>query len=103
MACRCEVETSVHPERDLLIVRLKSPLLFDGRLGVDLKFPGVSRKLNPDPADWEHPEAHSTQEVARGPGGTHADAHHRRHALLGEARVRSRAGHRNARPRMRIG
>ena len=54
-----EVETSVHPERDILIVRLRSQLLFDGRLGVDLKFPGVSRKLNPDPADWEHPEAHS--------------------------------------------
>jgi len=64
-----EVETSVHPQRDLLIVRLKSQLLFDGRLGVDLKFPGVSRKLNPDPADWDHPEAHSTQAFARGPGG----------------------------------
>jgi hypothetical protein len=64
-----EVETSVHPERDILIVRLRSQLLFDGRLGVDLKFPGVSRKLNPDPQDWEHPEAHATLEVARGPGG----------------------------------
>ena len=60
-----EVETSVHPERDILIVRLKSPLLADGRLGVDLKFPGVSHNLNPDPADWEHPEAHSTQERGR--------------------------------------
>ena len=65
-----EVETSVHPERDILIVRLRSPLLFDGRLGVDLKFPGVARKLNPDPADWEHPEAHSTQEVRADPAGS---------------------------------
>src|SRR5262249_54817451 len=56
-----EVETSVHPTRDILIVRLRSQLLFDGRLGVDLKFPGVSHNLNPDPADWSHPEAHSTQ------------------------------------------
>jgi hypothetical protein len=64
-----EVETSVHPTRDLLIVRVKSRLLFDGRLGVDLKFPGVSHQLNPDPQDWEHPEAHTTQEAARGPGG----------------------------------
>ena len=64
-----EVETSVHPERDIIIVRIRSQLLFDGRLGVDLRFPGVSHKLNPDPADWEHPEAHSTQEVTRGPGG----------------------------------
>jgi len=64
-----EVETSVHPDRDLLIVRVKSQLLFDGRLGVDLKFPGVSHNLNPDPADWDHPDAHSTQEASRGPGG----------------------------------
>jgi hypothetical protein len=64
-----EVETSVHPTRDLVIVRLKSPLLFEGRLGVDLEFPGVSHQLNPDPQDWDHPEAHSTQEAARGPGG----------------------------------
>ena len=64
-----EVETSIHPDRDMVIVRLKSKLLADGRLGVDLKFPGVSSKLNPDPADWAHPETHSTQEVARSAGG----------------------------------
>jgi hypothetical protein len=64
-----EVETSVHPDRDLVIVRLRSNLLAAGRLGVDLKFPGVSAKLNPDPADWEHPEKHTTTEVSRGAGG----------------------------------
>jgi hypothetical protein len=64
-----EVETSVHPDRDLIIVRLKSKLLADGRMGVDLRFPGVGAELNPDPADWAHPEKHSTHEVARGPGG----------------------------------
>jgi len=64
-----EVETSVHPERDVLIVRLKSALLGDGRLGVGLRFPGVSHNLNPDPADWELAEAHSTQETARNPRG----------------------------------
>jgi hypothetical protein len=64
-----EVETSVHPARDVLIVRLKSPLLFEGRLGIDLKFPGVNLQLNPDPADWTHPDAHETQELARGPRG----------------------------------
>jgi hypothetical protein len=62
-----EVETSVHPTRDLIIVRLKSALLGDGRLGVELKFPGVSRNLNPDPQDWEHSGAHRTHELARGP------------------------------------
>ncbi len=64
-----EVETSVHPDRDLLIVRLRSKLLTGGRLGVDLKFPGVSSKLNPDPADWTHPESHSTRAIARGADG----------------------------------
>jgi len=64
-----EVETSVHPDRDLIIVRLRSNLLADGRLGVDLKFPGVAAKLNPDPADWTHPGSHSTQEMARSAGG----------------------------------
>jgi len=64
-----EVETSVHPDRDLLIVQLRSKLLAQGRLGVALKFPGVSRSLNPDPADWAHPDSHKTQETARGPGG----------------------------------
>ena len=64
-----DVETSVHPDRDLIIVRLRSKLLAEGRLGMDLKFPGVSAKLNPDPADWTHPESHSTRETARAPNG----------------------------------
>jgi hypothetical protein len=64
-----DVETSVHPDRDLIIVRLRSKLLAEGRLGMDLRFPGVSAKLNPDPADWTHPESHSTRETSRGPTG----------------------------------
>jgi hypothetical protein len=64
-----DVETSVHPDRDLIIVRLRSKLLAEGRLGMDLRFPGVSAKLNPDPADWTHPESHSTREISRGPTG----------------------------------
>src|SRR4051812_19641874 len=64
-----EVETSMHPTRDVLIVRLRSPLVFEGRLGVDLKFPGVNAQINPDPADWSHPASHVTNEVTRGPGG----------------------------------
>src|SRR5690606_33618561 len=45
-----ELETSVHPKLDLVIVRLRSALLESGRLGVELKLPGVAAKLNPDPA-----------------------------------------------------
>src|SRR5687768_16456789 len=58
-----EVETSVHPDRDLIIIRLKSKLLADGRLGVDLKFPGVGAKLNPDPADRS--EEHTSELQSR--------------------------------------
>jgi hypothetical protein len=64
---RVEVETSVHPELDLVIVQLRSALLEEGRLGVDLKFPGVAAQLNPDPADWRHPDAHRTLERGRSP------------------------------------
>jgi hypothetical protein len=59
------VETSVHPDRDIVIVRLRSSLLARERLGVDLRFPGVGPKLNPDPADWTRPETHVTRERAR--------------------------------------
>jgi hypothetical protein len=64
-----EVETSVHPDRDIIIVRLRSTLLSDGRAGIDLRFPGVGAQLNPDPSDWTHPDGHSTQEVTRDAGG----------------------------------
>src|SRR5690606_19887422 len=56
-----EVHTSLHRERDLASVRLRSPRRAAGRLGVDLKLPGVSRALNPDPQDWTRPEAHQTR------------------------------------------
>ena len=64
-----EVETSVHPDRDIIIVRLRSVLLTEGRAGVDLRFPGVGRQLNPDPSDWTHPDTHTTDEVSRDAGG----------------------------------
>ncbi len=61
-----EIETSVHPERDIVIVHLRSALLGEGRLGVDLRFPGVGPKLNPDPANWLEPDSHVTREQSRG-------------------------------------
>jgi hypothetical protein len=61
-----QVRTQVHPSLDMLIVTLTSPALAAGRLGVDLMFPGVSPALNPNPADWEHPELHQTTVMARG-------------------------------------
>jgi hypothetical protein len=62
-----EIETSVHPHRDILIVKLRTALLSEGRVGVDLKFPGVGTKLNPDPSDWSNPDKHFTREVTHGP------------------------------------
>jgi hypothetical protein len=60
-----QVQTRVHPYLDMLIVTLTSPALAAGRLGVDLRFPGVASALNPDPADWEHPDRHRTVVIGR--------------------------------------
>ncbi len=44
---------------------MSSALLERGVLGIDLKFPGVAAELNPDPADWQHPELQHTRERGR--------------------------------------
>ena len=53
-----EVHTVCHPERDLLAVRVVSPLLKTGRVGIQIRFPygtGDTRT-----ADWTRPDAHDT-------------------------------------------
>ena len=62
-----QVETSVHPTLDMLIVKIHAPSFGAQRLGVDVKFPGVSERLNPDPADWDHPERHATHITQQSP------------------------------------
>ena len=62
-----EVQTRVHPELDMLIVTVTSPAVAAGRLGMDLKFPGVATTLNPNPADWDHPGRHQTTVTAKSP------------------------------------
>lgn len=62
------VVTRVLPDQDTVMAEVSSALLAQGRLGVTVRFPGVARTLNPDPADWTHPEAHGATEVARRPG-----------------------------------
>lgn len=53
-----EVETLCHPGRDILAVRVVSPLLGQGRLGIELAFPyGTGATAT---ADWTKPEAHET-------------------------------------------
>lgn len=55
------VETRVHPTRDMVMVSIHSPLVAAGRIGVDVRYPGVSAQLNPDPSDWTHDAAHRTR------------------------------------------
>lgn len=60
-----EIETSVHPRLDLILVRMNAPGFAAAQLGVDLKFPGVAAQLNPDPADWHHPQRHVTEVLGK--------------------------------------
>ncbi len=55
-----EVHTVCHPTRDLLGVRVDSPLLASGRLAISLAFPYSSDEWG-SAADWQHPERHTTQ------------------------------------------
>ncbi len=60
-----EVETLCHPTRDLLAVRVVSPLLRDGRIGIRLLFPYGTGQATA--ADWTRPEAHETTLARNGP------------------------------------
>jgi hypothetical protein len=59
------VRTRVHPELDMLIVDIESPLLTTGGLALDVSFPGVAAALNPDPAAWDTPRSHHTEQLSR--------------------------------------
>lgn len=61
------VETWVHPTRDMVMVSIRSPLVAAGQIGVDVRYPGVSAKLNPDPSDWTRDDAHRTHVVEQRP------------------------------------
>jgi hypothetical protein len=54
------VLTVCHPERDLLAVRVESPLLREGRLAVSLAF-SYGNADWADAADWDNPDRHTTQ------------------------------------------
>jgi len=53
-----DVETVCHPSSDLLAVRVRSPLLKLGRLGIQIHFPYGTGATST--ADWSKPEAHET-------------------------------------------
>jgi len=64
-----EVQTCCHPQRDIVAVRIDSPLIAAGRLGVTLAFPYASPDTSG--ADWSKPEAHQT--TVRRPTQNRAD------------------------------
>jgi len=59
-----EVHTVCHPRRDLIAVRVASPLLKQGRIAIQLHFPyGTGSTVT---ADWSKPEAHETELILAG-------------------------------------
>lgn len=62
------VTTRVHPDRDMVVVEIRSPLVASGRIGVDVRYPGVSHNLNPDPSDYGDAANRQTTVLARGRG-----------------------------------
>jgi hypothetical protein len=59
------VQTRVHPQIDMVVAEITSPLVASGRLAVNVRYPGVSTTLNPNPADFDHPEKHRTEVLTR--------------------------------------
>jgi len=55
------VETACHPARDLIAVRVRSPLLLRRQLSIGLKFPYGTGAVQT--ADWNHPERHTTTRI----------------------------------------
>ncbi len=57
------VLTCAHPTRDLVAVRVELPARDTGMLALRIAFPYASAVHTGDPADWSHPERHTTELV----------------------------------------
>ncbi len=63
-----QVRTVCHPDRDMVAVRVDSPLVAAGRLRVILHFPYAHSEIkNRPPIVWDQPEKHATSELERTP------------------------------------
>jgi hypothetical protein len=62
LSSQVHVETACHPQRDLLGIRITSPLLSDGRLGLLIAFPGASTSWMLG-YDWNSPASYRTEVV----------------------------------------
>jgi protein-glucosylgalactosylhydroxylysine glucosidase len=60
------VQTICHPGKDVLAVRVASPLLRQGRIGIEIRFPYGTGQA--DAADWTKADAHETVVREPGPG-----------------------------------
>lgn len=60
-----EVRTACHPEIDQISARIKSKLLRSGQIHIRIDFPYGSSAWGNDPADWDHPDRHSSRIVAQ--------------------------------------
>jgi hypothetical protein len=62
-----KVTVASHPTRDLLAVRVESPLVGSGKLGIRIALPrGHDIRTKNNPAlDWSRPESHTTQIIRR--------------------------------------
>jgi hypothetical protein len=91
------VLTVCHPERDVLAVRVESPLLATGRLAISLAFPYGSAEWR-NAADWYHPDRHTTQARIAGRQADLArvldeDRYHVRVACSAAGTIRVKAQH----------
>lgn len=63
------VQTAVHPDKDRLAVRLRSPLIGKGMMKINLRFPYPTGAHADDATDWNSPQKHKTEMVFQD-GGT---------------------------------
>ena len=61
-----QVETCVHPTRDIVAVRIRSPLLGLGQLEAELGFPAPDLKEFGGYGVWDKPASHETRLLRRG-------------------------------------
>ena len=59
------VRTAIHPDKDRLVVSLRSPLIGKGMMRVNLRFPYPTGEHTDDATDWSSPEKHQTEIVAQ--------------------------------------
>ncbi|MBK5719853.1 hypothetical protein JGH11_03105 [Dysgonomonas sp. Marseille-P4677] len=56
-----KVQSFCHPEKDLIVARINSDLIFQKRLGLNLRFPYPTAKDTDDGCDWNSPDRHKSK------------------------------------------